>query len=68
MKEITNLVAIVETPNGDTREQTIATKDGHTTFFDLEKQNALKKYYRILGKGYIVCDTYEKHTYTLTLY
>lgn len=61
MKKVTNLVAIVETPYGDTQEQTIATKDGETTFTDLEKENAIDKYGRILGKGYIICDIYETY-------
>ena len=55
---LTVLVAIVETPYGDTYEQTIGRKEGEATFTTQEKENAIENLQRKLGRDYMVCDVY----------
>ena len=55
------LIAIIEREDGSTYEQTIAFKDEDVDepFTTKEKRNAIAQLKRMLGKGYIICDTYE---------
>lgn len=58
-KLVTLLMAIIETPLGETYEEAIGRKEGETTFTQEEIDHAIKVMVRTLGKGYMICDTYE---------